>query len=113
LYSQYTSIQLIDRDGAKPTLDKLERLYPLLTIILAEGGYRGQLIHWVEEELGLKLEIVKRNDDVKGFEILPWRWIVERTFAMIEAWIDLSMFSMTSNRLESLEKSKKHAERAA
>jgi len=28
----------------------------LLTIILAEGGYREQLIHWVEEELGLKLE---------------------------------------------------------
>jgi len=95
-----------DRDGAKPTLDKLERLYPLLTIILAHGGYRGQLIHWVEEELGLKLEIVKRNDDVKGFEILPWRWIIERTFAWIsrnrrmskdferlpettEAWIDL------------------------
>jgi len=102
----------------------------LLTIIHAEGGYRGQLIHWVEEELGLKLEIVKRNDDVKGFEILPWRWIVERTFAWIsrnrrmskdfergpettEAWIDLSMFSMMSNRLESLENSKKHSERAA
>jgi putative transposase len=119
-----------DRDGAKPTLDKLERLYPLLTIILADGGYRGQLIHWVEEELGLKLEIVKRNDDVKGFEILPWRWIVERTFAWIsrnrrmskdferlpettEAWIYLSMFSIMSNRLESLENSKKHSERAA
>jgi len=85
---------------------------------------------WVEEELGLKLEIVKRNDDVKGFEILPWRWIMERTFAWIsrnrrmskdferlpettEVWIDLSMFSMMSNRLESFEKNKKHAERAA
>lgn len=70
-----------DRDGAKPTLEKLERLYPLLTLILADGGYRGQLISWAEEELKLKLEIVKRNDDIKGFEILPWRWIVERALA--------------------------------
>jgi len=37
-----------DRDGAKPTLDKLKALYPLLTIILADGGYRGKLIQWVE-----------------------------------------------------------------
>jgi len=43
-----------DREGAKPTLDKLERLYPLLTIILADGGYRAKLIHWVQEELGIR-----------------------------------------------------------
>lgn len=119
-----------DRDGAKPTLDKLEGLYPLLMVILADGGYRGQLIRWVEEELGFKLEIVKRNDDVKGFEILPWRWIVERTLAWInrnrrmskdfeklpettEAWIYLSMFSLMSKRLERIEKRKNHVENAA
>jgi putative transposase len=109
-----------DRDGAKPTLKKLESLYPLLALILADGGYRGQLISWAEEELKLKLEIVKRNDDVKGFEVLPWRWIVERTLAWInrnrrmskdferfpettEAWIYLSMFSLMSKRLDSIE----------
>jgi putative transposase len=109
-----------DRDGAKPTLEKLEGLYPLLALILADGGYRGQLISWAEEELKLKLEIVKRNDDVKGFEVLPWRWIVERTLAWInrnrrmskdferfpettEAWIYLSMFSLMSKRLDSIE----------
>ena len=119
-----------DRDGAKPTLDKLEALYPLLTIILADGGYRGKLIQWVEDELGLKLEIVKRNDDVKGFEILPWRWIVERTLAWInrnrrmskdferlpettETWIYLSMFSLMSKRLEHIEKSKNYVENVA
>lgn len=109
-----------DRDGAKPTLEKLEHLYPLLTLILADGGYRGQLVSWAEEELKLKLEIVKRNDDVKGFEILPWRWIVERTLAWINrnrrmskdferfpettaAWIYLSMLSLMSKRLDSIE----------
>jgi transposase len=95
-------------------------LYPLLVLILADCGYRGQLISWAEEELKLKLEIVKRNDDVKGFEVLPWRWIVERTLAWInrnrrmskdferfpettEAWIYLSMFSLMSKRLDSIE----------
>jgi len=43
------------KDAAKPRLDKLERLYPLLTIILANGGYRGQLIHWVQLHLNLSL----------------------------------------------------------
>ena len=124
------SADIQDRDGAKPTLDKLKALYPLLTIILADGGYRGKLIEWVEEQLGLKLEIVKRNDDMKGFEILPWRWIVERTLAWInrnrrmskdferlpettESWIYLSMFSLMSKRLERIEKSKNYPEKAA
>ena len=31
---------------------------------------------------GLRLEIVKRTDDVKGFVVLPRRWVVERTFSM-------------------------------
>ena len=78
------------------------------------------MISWVKEELNFNLEIVKRNDDVKGFEILPWRWIVERTLAWInrnrrmskdferfpattEAWIYLSMFSLMSKRLETIE----------
>ncbi len=29
----------------------------------------------------LRLEIVKRRDDIKGFVVLPRRWVVERTFA--------------------------------
>ena len=29
----------------------------------------------------LRLEIVKRSDDVKGFVVLPRRWVVERTFS--------------------------------
>jgi len=109
-----------DRDGAKPTMKKLKGMYPLLTIILADGGYRRQLIDWVEEHLGMHLEIVQRNDCVKGFKLLPWRWIVERTLAWInrsrrmskdferlpettETWIYLSMFSLMSRRLDNIE----------
>lgn len=119
-----------DRDGAKPTMKKLEGLYPLLTLMLADGGYRGQLIDWVREEFGLELEIVKRNDDVNGFEVIPWRWIVERTLAWIsrnrrmskdferlpettESWIYLCMFSLMSKRLEGTEKCGNCPEKAA
>ena len=31
----------------------------------------------------LKLEIVKRTDDIKGFKLLPRRWVVERTFGWL------------------------------
>ena len=40
-------------------------------------------IDWVEQKLGVKLEIIERNDNIKGFEVLPKRWIVERTLSMI------------------------------
>ena len=39
-----------------------------------------EVIVWVKECCGLLLEIVRRTDDVKGFKVLPRRWVVERTF---------------------------------
>jgi len=36
------------------------------------------------------LEIVKRNDDVKGFKLLPKRWVVERTFSWLSNYRRLS-----------------------
>jgi len=36
-----------------------------------------------EKKFGWKLEIVKRSDDVKGFKVLPRRWVVERTFGWL------------------------------
>jgi len=50
--------------------------------IFADGGYRGELIEKVKVKFGWVLEVVKRNE-VGKFEILPKRWIVERTFAWI------------------------------
>lgn len=36
------------------------------------------------------LEIVKRSDDIKGFQVLPHRWIVERTFGWLGRYRRLS-----------------------
>lgn len=70
-----------DRDGAKLVLASIAGLYPRLQLIWADGGYCGQLIDWVKNTCNWILEIVKRSDDVKGFKVLPRRWVVERTFA--------------------------------
>ena len=75
-----------DRDGAKLVLADLRGHYSRLRLIWADGGYSGKLIEWVRELRKvnkLRLEIVKRTDDMAGFELLPHRWVVERTFAWL------------------------------
>ena len=52
---------------------------PSLVQVWADGGYAGKLLAWVNQRLRIVLEIVKRCNDVKGFKILPRRWVVERT----------------------------------
>ena len=70
-----------DRDGAKLVLRKVTGKFPRLKRIWADGGYAGQLIDWVKRVSGWVLDIVTRSEDVHGFEVLPKRWIVERTFS--------------------------------
>ena len=80
-----------DRDGAKLVFDKLtESSKQALQKIWADGGYRGQLIDWVREHLDSILEIVERDPALKYFQVLPRRWVVERTFAWLGRYRRLS-----------------------
>ena len=65
--------------------DLLQRpeLLERLQIIFADGGYRGELVAWVKENLHAELSIVLKKDDQIGFQVLPKRWVIERT----NAWI--------------------------
>ena len=73
-----------DRDGAKLVFAKLsEDSKHCLQKIWADGGYRGQLVEWVQTNLQAILEIVERDPNTKGFKLLPYRWVVERTFAWL------------------------------
>jgi putative transposase len=75
-----------DRDGAQLVLQMVKHTFMRLRLIWADGGYAGQLLAWVWElrtRCKVRLEIVKRSDDVKGFKLLPHRWVVERTFGWL------------------------------
>lgn len=69
-----------DRDGAKLGLAQLAGKFSRLKLIWADGGYTGKPIEWTWELGHGILGIVKRSDDVTGVQVLPKRWIVERTF---------------------------------
>ena len=79
-----------DRDGAKLLLEKLKGNFSRLKLIWADAGYAGKLIEWTRQLGGWVLEIVKRSDDVKGFKVLPHRWVVERTFGWLGRYRRLS-----------------------
>lgn len=67
-------------------LTHLEERFGWLKLIWADGGYAGVLQDWVRglaRHRRVDLQIVKRNEDVKGFKVLPKRWIVERTFGWL------------------------------
>lgn len=61
-----------------PALGKLRRLW-------VDGGYSGpDFAEWVRSQSPkLEVEVIKRSDNVKGFKVLPKRWVVERTFGWL------------------------------
>lgn len=79
-----------DRNGAKLGLCRMACWFPRLERIGADGGYAGQLVGWVKKQFAWVLQIVKRSDGVKGFVVLPRRWVVERTFAWLGRFRRLS-----------------------
>lgn len=74
-----------DRDGGILVLSGLFGRFPFLAKLFADGGYQGpQFRDGVKEILPrLRIEIVKRSDQAKGFQVLPRRWVVERTLAWL------------------------------
>jgi putative transposase len=74
------SADIQDREGARLVLQELRGKYPRLKKILADGGYTGFLSQWVIQTFGWTLEIVSKVLGLSGFNVIPKRWIVERTF---------------------------------
>ena len=79
-----------DRDGAKLVLAKVRGRRPRLQLVWADGGYAGQLVDWVRTQCGWLLQTVLRPVGVKGFVLLPRRWVVERTFGWLGRYRRLS-----------------------
>lgn len=88
-----TAASTQDRDGARTLLAVLATRMRRLRLIWADGGYAGALVGWVASLRTwgkVRLELVARNPQGKGFQRLPHRWIVERTFGWLHRWRRLS-----------------------
>lgn len=73
-----------DYDGARQVLQQAPAKSSRLQKVIADGIYpKNGLVEWVKQQFRFILEIVTRDQDQKGFVVLPKRWIVERTFAWL------------------------------
>jgi putative transposase len=105
-----------DRDGGLLVLDQIQKMFSRLKIIWADGGYRGSFIEKAKVFFRRKIKVVMRTDNNGGFQPVPKRWIVERTFSWIsnfrrsskdyerlpetsEAFIYVSMIQLMLNRI--------------
>ena len=113
-----TSADVQDYHGAKPALLRAKGRSPGLRVVWVDGIYeKGWLIDWARGECGWELQVVKRTDKEGGFEVLPKRWVVERTFGWLgryrrlskdyevlpetsEAMIQMTMIHIMLRRLE-------------
>lgn len=107
-----------ERDGARQVLERVAGWLPRLRKLWVDGGYSGEGFaecvrkNWPK----LETEVVERSKSVKGFAVLPRRWVVERTFGWLmrhrrlvrdyertetsaEAWVQLAMIRIQLRRL--------------
>lgn len=105
-----------DRDGARLVLARLLGRFPRLRVIWADGAYGGKLVQWAGTVGGWTLELVRRPAQQRAFQVLPRRWVVERTFGWLnlqrrlskdyealcettESWIYIAMTGVMLKRL--------------
>jgi transposase len=83
----------------------------LLQKLCADSAYQGPVFHHGLSRIlpRIAIDIVKRCDQIKGFVVLPKRWIVERTFAWLNRcrrlakdWENLNLKALAFLRLASI-----------
>jgi len=114
---QVHAADIQDPHGAVPLLRALRRRFPDLRQVFADRVYRGEQLRNAVADCGpWTIEIVERPPGVKGFQLLPRRWVVERSFAWLgrsrrlakdfeastqsaTAWVLLAQLRLLSRRL--------------
>ncbi|GAA2916421.1 IS5-like element ISMac15 family transposase [Streptosporangium fragile] len=81
------SASVQDRAGAKLVLSGIRAAFPQVGLVRVDGGYVNAvdsgLVGWAAGTENVEIVAVPRNADVKGFRVLPRRWVVERTFSWL------------------------------
>ena len=107
-----------DCEGAKRVVARAGEQAHQLQKVWCDGGYEGKLDEWAAQHTSFVLEVVTRPSGSRGWQVLPKRWIVERTFAWLlrcrrlvrdyeylpessESWIYLAMTHLMLRRLAS------------
>ncbi len=73
-----TAASVQDRDGARPLLWRLRVAHRRVRLVWADAAYAGRLVVWAAAALGLRVDIIRRRL-AHAFQVLPRRWVVERT----------------------------------
>lgn len=75
-----------DAAGAEEIIKAIRKRWPWLKHLFADGAYdRGKLMSAAAYR-DFVVEIVRKLSDQKGFEVLPRRWVVERSFGWMMRW---------------------------
>ena len=106
-----------DRDGAPGVFAAIRHAFPSLRHVFADGAYAAPKLEGELKLIGRwTLEIVERSDGAQGFEVLPSRWVVERTLAWlnrnrrlakdfeatiatVQAWLFIASVQLLARRL--------------
>lgn len=88
-----------ERDGGPPIIAEAKRRDPRLSLVWGDSGFAGKCVGIVRDQSGITLEVVKRPNEgdtkrwapdgtipeleTPAFKVLPWRWVVERTFGWL------------------------------
>ncbi len=110
-----TAASVQDRDATPALLEAAKAVAPRLQKVLVDGAYTGEVVAAAGRDTGVAVEMVRRPD-IKGFVVVPVRWVVERSFGWVnrdrrlskdyerttessEAWIHLSFIRIMLRRL--------------
>ncbi|WP_407992297.1 IS5 family transposase [Kitasatospora sp. CMC57] len=77
-----TAAGVSDNDAGKQLLTQLATTHPTITKAWVDTGYKTQAIEH-GAKLGIDVDVVPRNAQVKGLSVVPRRWVVERSFGWI------------------------------
>ena len=105
------SADIQDRDGGVLLLSTLLGRFPYLEKLFADSAYQGPIFAEAVAKIlsRVKIEIVKRPDQAKGFVTQPKRWVVERTIAWLNRcrrlakdWENLNLTALMFLRFASI-----------